>query len=99
MNCAAKIFVEGLDFQPAGEVIGDLVNEDQEVCEDCLRFRLATGNVGVMAATNEEVAAAQTPMLIYVYAAIVILCLITFRTVLGTLWYCASAGAGELPGL
>lgn len=80
-----EIFVEGLDFQPAGEVIGDLVNEDQEVCEDCLRFRLATGNVGVMAATNEEVAAAQTPMLIYVYAAIVILCLVTFRTVLGTL--------------
>lgn len=49
-----------------------------------LTFRLATGNVGVMAATNEVVAAAQTPMLLWVYSAIILLCLITFRSVLGT---------------
>ena len=79
------IFVEGLDFTPSGGVMQDLVGQEGEVCEECLRFRLATGNVGVMAATNEEVEAAQTPMLIYVYAAIVLLCLATFRTVLGTL--------------
>ncbi len=48
-------------------------------------FRLATGNVGVMAATNETVAAAQTPMLLWVYSAVILLCLITFRTVRGTL--------------
>jgi len=53
--------------------------------EDCLRFRLATGNVGVMAATNEEVKAAQTPILLYVYGAIVLLCLITFRSIRGTI--------------
>jgi len=80
-----EIFVEGLDFQPAGDVLRDLVEAEEEPCEDCLRFRLATGNVGVMAATNEEVEAAQTPMLIYVYSAIVLLCLVTFRSVLGTL--------------
>lgn len=79
------IFVEGLDFTPSGDLMQDLVDQSGEVCEECLRFRLATGNVGVMAATNEEVEAAQTPMLIYVYAAIIILCLVTFRTVLGTL--------------
>ena len=50
-----------------------------------VKFRLATGNVGVMAATNEEVEAAQFPILFYVYAAIVILCLITFRSIAGTL--------------
>ena len=50
-----------------------------------VEFRLATGNVGVMAATNEEVEAAQFPILLYVYAAIVLLCLITFRSVNGTL--------------
>jgi len=50
-----------------------------------VRFRLASGNVGVMAATNEAVEAAQFPMLIYVYAAIIILCIIAFRSVLGTL--------------
>ncbi len=80
-----EILVDGLGFQPAGGVISDMVEQEGEACgEECLRFRLATGNVGVMAATNEEVAAAQTPMLIYVYAAIIILCLLTFRTVLGT---------------
>jgi predicted RND superfamily exporter protein len=50
-----------------------------------IRFRLATGNVGVMAATNEEVSAAQFPILIYVFTAIVILCLLTFRSIRATL--------------
>jgi hypothetical protein len=50
-----------------------------------IRFRLATGNVGVMAATNEEVSAAQFPILIYVFTAIIILCLLTFRSLRATL--------------
>ncbi len=74
----AEIFVDGLGFQPASSVEGEFAANEEGICEDCLRFRLATGNVGVMAATNEEVAAAQTPMLIYVYGAIILLCLITF---------------------
>lgn len=56
-----------------------------ELAEGEVRFRLATGNVGVMAATNDVVKKAQMPMLILVYAAIVLLCLLTFRTVMGTL--------------
>jgi len=79
-----EIFVEELDFHPVGDVLDDMVMSEDEPCEDCLRFRLATGNVGVMAATNEEVEAAQLPMLLYVYAAIIVLCLLTFRTILGT---------------
>ncbi len=80
--------------QSIGLVSGDAAPEltDAKTCseqvgaaEDCLRFRLATGNVGVMAATNEEVKAAQTPILLYVYGAIVVLCLITFRSVRGTI--------------
>jgi len=50
-----------------------------------LKFRLATGNVGVMAATNQAVSAAQFPMLMWVFAAIIVLCLVTFRTIKGTL--------------
>jgi predicted RND superfamily exporter protein len=49
------------------------------------QFKLATGNVGVMAATNEAVSAAQFPMLVYVFSAIIILCLIGFRSIRGTL--------------
>ncbi len=43
-------------------------------------FRLAAGNVGVMAATNEEIEASQFPILGYVYAAVVLLCLLSFRS-------------------
>jgi predicted RND superfamily exporter protein len=50
-----------------------------------VQLKLATGNVGVMAATNEEVKATQFPILIYVYSAIVLLCLLSFRSLMGTL--------------
>ncbi len=45
-----------------------------------VRFQLATGNAGVMAATNEVVEAAQFPMVMWLYLAIVALCLISFRS-------------------
>ena len=52
---------------------------------DRITFRLAAGNVGVMAATNEEVEASQFPILGYVYAAVIALCLVSFRSVAATL--------------
>jgi len=58
--------------------------ETEHGSEDA-RFRLASGNVGVMAATNEAVSEAQFPMLMWVFAAIIVLCLITFRSVKATL--------------
>ncbi len=48
--------------------------------DENVSFKMATGNVGVMAATNEEIKDAQFPILLYVFAAIVLLCLITFRS-------------------
>ena len=45
-----------------------------------LAFRLATGNLAVLAATNEVVAAAQLPIVLYLYAAIILLCALTFRS-------------------
>jgi predicted RND superfamily exporter protein len=50
-----------------------------------VKFRLATGNAGVMASTNDVVKGAQMPMLIMVYGAIILLCLITFRSIMGTI--------------
>ncbi len=49
------------------------------------RFLLASGNAGVMAATNEVVQAAQTPILLWVFGAVIALCLITFRSIRATL--------------
>lgn len=45
-----------------------------------IELRLASGNVGVMAATNEVVEAAQFPILLYVFAAVIGLCLLAFRS-------------------
>lgn len=47
---------------------------------DKVNFRLATGNIGVMAAQNEVVEEAQFPILIYVFGAVILLCLVTFRS-------------------
>ena len=46
---------------------------------------LATGNVGVMAATNETVQARQLLILLGVFGAVIVMCLVTFRSVTGTL--------------
>ena len=65
--------------------IVDAVNDFQRANTlDRLTLRLAGGNVGVMAATNEEVAASQFPILDYVFAAVVLLCLVSFRSVAAT---------------
>jgi predicted RND superfamily exporter protein len=44
------------------------------------KFLLASGNAGVMAATNEVVAAAELPILLWVFGAVIVLCLVAFRS-------------------
>ncbi|WP_076413637.1 RND family transporter [Shewanella sp. UCD-KL12] len=68
------------------EVVIDKVKALSETMDnDKLKFRLASGPVGVMAATNEAVSAAQLPMMLYVYGAVFILCLISFRSLRATI--------------
>jgi len=59
---------------------------DYQVKQDYpgVHFRLATGNVGVMAATNQVVSKAQLPILGWVYGAILLLCVVTFRSFAAT---------------
>jgi predicted RND superfamily exporter protein len=73
-----------VEFRMNHEALED-VAASEEVTAETLQFRLATGNVGVMAATNEDIAAAEKPMLALVFGAIILLCLVTYRTILGTL--------------
>jgi len=49
------------------------------------RFLLASGTAGVMAATNEVVQAAQFPIVAWVFGAVTVLCLVTFRSFRATL--------------
>ncbi len=46
-----------------------------------VNLRLASGNVGVMAATNEAVSEAEVSMLLAIFGALALLCLLTFRSV------------------
>lgn len=50
-----------------------------------VNIRLATGNVGVMAAANDTVSAAQYPILLWVYGAVTLLCLLLFRSIRATI--------------
>ncbi len=57
------------------------VSRDDEPPPDCpVRFALATGNVGVMAATNEVVAAQEGRIVLWVYVAILVLLWMSFRS-------------------
>src|SRR6185503_10988606 len=47
---------------------------------DGVTLRLASGNVGVMAATNEAVSEAEVKMLLAIFGALTLLCLLTFRS-------------------
>ncbi|MRV71962.1 MMPL family transporter [Duganella sp. FT92W] len=46
---------------------------------DGVALRLASGNAGVQAATNEVLEASETPMMLYVYAAILVLVFLVYR--------------------
>ena len=66
------------------ETIARVVSEvkrfrEEHSLED-VEFRLATGNVGDRAATNEEVEADQFPILLGVFSAVIVLCIIAFRS-------------------
>jgi predicted RND superfamily exporter protein len=79
------IFTADHKAETISHVVKTIKDYQAENGTDQVKFRLATGNVGVMAATNEEVSAAQFPILIYVFTAIIMLCLLTFRSIKATL--------------
>jgi uncharacterized protein len=59
--------------------------EGREREEACVTFRLASGNVGVMAATNEDVERQELPLIYWVYGAIIVFLWLSFRTISGVL--------------
>mgnify|MGYP001583849357 CR=1 FL=1 len=50
-----------------------------------VKLRLASGNIGVMAATNEEVRRNELPVVFYVYSVIILFLWMSFRTLSGVL--------------
>jgi predicted RND superfamily exporter protein len=62
------------------------------------RIRLASGNVGVLAAINEELEKSELPMMLYVYAAIVALVLLTYRDWRATICCCVPLTVATVSG-
>ena len=79
------IFTEDHKAETIDRVVSEVNRFQEEFASGRVRFRLASSNVGVMAATNEVVRAAQFPILLYVFGAVIALCLITFRSARATL--------------
>jgi len=65
---------------------------------DGIRIRLASGNVGVQAAVNEELERSEVPMMLYVYAAIVLLVLVTYRDWRATICCCVPLAVATFLG-
>lgn len=79
------VFTKDHKAETIRQVVSAAKKYQQENTIENVKFRLATGPVGVMAATNESVAQAQFPMLMWVYLAVIVLCLISFRSIRATL--------------
>lgn len=78
------LFLEDHKATTVDRVIKEVKFLAEELGNDQLQFKLASGPVGVMAATNEAVAEAQLPMMLYVYGAVIGLCLLSFRSIRAT---------------
>jgi uncharacterized protein len=74
------VFTEDHKAETIDRVVEEVKDWRAEFAIEGTEFRLATGNVGVMAAMNEEVAASQFPILLYVYGAVILLCWVSFRS-------------------
>ncbi len=66
-------------------VIGEIDSFIQGVNVEGVNFRLAGGNAGVAAATNEAVETAEVQMIASIFGAITLLCWLTFRSWRGVL--------------
>ncbi len=74
------IFTNDHKAETIDNIIASVEKFKQDNPDENVIFKLAAGNVGVMAATNEEIKEAQFPILLYVFSAITLLCLITFKS-------------------
>ncbi|MFT6896745.1 MAG: putative RND superfamily exporter protein [Paraglaciecola sp.] len=79
------LFMQDHKAETISRVINGVKTFRTQYESENLQFKLASGPIGVMAAQNEAVAAAQNPMLLYVFGAVTLLCLLSFRSLRATL--------------
>ena len=100
------LFMEDHKAETINQVVDAVKAFRQEYEKDDLQFKLASGPVGVMAATNEAVKAAQDPMMLYVFGAVIILVLTEFPFIASNVicsyptvcCFCHGTGINDLSG-
>lgn len=87
-DCSAmQVLVNTTDQQgdTLRNIVAEVKNFSKEANTDKLEFKLATGNMGVTAATNEAVDKARFEMHGAIFGALLLMCMATFRSIRATL--------------
>ncbi len=82
---AVHIYTTDHTADTIGRIVEAVNRFSLEHAASPITFRLAAGNIGVMAATNEEVESSQFRLLGLVYMAVIAICLLKFRSLASTM--------------
>jgi len=86
-DCSLALVVLFLDDHRADtlqRVVDAVQAYQREYGNDKVHFKLAAGNAGIEAATNEEIAVAQKEILVLVYGVVAALVFLSFRSIVGS---------------
>lgn len=91
-DCSAYnvyIFTDGTQAAMIKNVVGAVKHyKKYEQSSDRIKFRLASGNVGVKAATNQVIRDKEADIVLWVYAVVLLFVFLSFRTLSGLLCVC-----------
>ena len=79
------IFTKDHEGDTIAHVVSEIKRFIAENPVEGVTLRLASGNVGVMAATNEAVAEAEVKMLLAIFGSLVLFCYLTFHSWIGVI--------------
>jgi uncharacterized protein len=95
---AAHLYLTDHKAVTINTVIAAVKRYREENRLDGVTIRLAAGNAGVLAATNDEVSRTETPMMLYVYAAIIVLVFLAYRDFRAVLACCVPLAMATFVG-
>ena len=95
---AVHLFLTDHKATTINRVIAAVQRFRDESKEPGITIRLAAGNAGVLAAINDEVERSELPMMLYVYAAIVILVFLVYRDLRAVVACCLPLTVGTFIG-
>ncbi len=95
---AVHLFLTDHKATTINRVIAAVQRFRDESKEPGIAIRLAAGNAGVLAAINDEVERSELPMMLYVYAATVVLVFLVYRDLRAVLACCLPLTVGTFIG-